>query len=396
MSDPTVNLFFETQELPQILLDAVAQDRHTGFWQFQLKNGQGDPAGTWYLNLLQGQIIYSGPRPLSLRNLIKTLQRYVPRLRNVQANQAIQSLIDETPASELELYGKVLHKVEMALAINHQDVVQAIQLQALSDFETYLDCAGFGQFSRAMQSPSQLIRKAPINGFTLESLFSKYQQRQQEWIGLQSTIPSMQAFPKLNHENIAQSRLSEAQKQKLQKLVQPDQSLQAIAELTAKDSLEIAKTFGSLVQRGLVSLQLPKSDGTEAPHVFIVDDSVAFLKQIQTLVTTWGYRVEVWSHPLSAIQQILASNPSVIFLDLNMPGLSGFELIKEIRREPQLSALPLVLLTAENSMSNQWRAKWGNCRFLVKPRSKDEISIFQLELQDLLYGMMPLEAVMPK
>jgi hypothetical protein len=49
-----------------------------------------------------------------------------------------------------------------------------------------------------------------------------------------------------------------------------------------------------------------------------------------------------------------------------------------------------VLLTAENSLSNQWRAKWGNCKFLAKPRSPEEIASFQEELRQLLQEVIPL------
>lgn len=72
-----------------------------------------------------------------------------------------------------------------------------------------------------------------------------------------------------------------------------------------------------------------------------------------------------------------------------MPGASGFDLIKQIRRQSQLSSLPLVLLTAEKSVSNKWRAQWANCKFLAKPSMQEEISVFQTELHTMLQKMVP-------
>lgn len=390
MSELTDNLYFDANNLASVVLDTVAQERQTGCWQFQLKREHGNLSLAWYLYFSQGHIVFSGPQPLSLRSLLKTLQRYLAPLRTTQAKHTIQALLSETPASERELYGKLLDTIEDVLSIPPQDVVQAIQLQIISDFETYLDLAGLGKFIPDLQSPNQLSLKMSISDFTVETIFSKYLSRKNEWQALQPYIPSMKAIAQLNVAALDQSELSDVQKQQLQKLVQPNQSLQAIAEATAKDSLNVAQKFSTFVRRGLVTLQLPATDANAAPQIFIVDDSLAFLQQIQKLVSTWGYQVQAWSHASSATEKMLEVNPSVIFLDINMPGLSGFDLIKEIRREPRLSALPLVLLTAENSLSNQWRAKWGNCKFLTKPRSRDEISTFQLELKELLQSISPI------
>jgi CheY-like chemotaxis protein len=72
-----------------------------------------------------------------------------------------------------------------------------------------------------------------------------------------------------------------------------------------------------------------------------------------------------------------------------MPGASGFDLIKQIRRQPQLTSIPLVLLTAEKTVSNQWRAQWASCKFLAKPRTSAEIPVFRTELRQMLEEMAP-------
>ncbi|NJK60375.1 MAG: response regulator [Oscillatoriales cyanobacterium SM2_1_8] len=51
------------------------------------------------------------------------------------------------------------------------------------------------------------------------------------------------------------------------------------------------------------------------------------------------------------------------FLDINMPGISGFELIAQIRRQPEIAQMPIVLVTAEGHIANSMRAKWANSRF---------------------------------
>ena len=57
-----------------------------------------------------------------------------------------------------------------------------------------------------------------------------------------------------------------------------------------------------------------------------------------------------------------------------MPQASGFQLMKLIRSQPELAAIPLVILTSEESLSNKMRAKWAKSRFVSKPVDTESIS----------------------
>jgi CheY-like chemotaxis protein len=128
----------------------------------------------------------------------------------------------------------------------------------------------------------------------------------------------------------------------------------------------------------------------ERPSVFVVDDSPVLLRQFRDLLTGWGYQVNLTDDATNATTMILNHNPSVVFLDINMPGLNGFELIKQIRRQPSLATTPLVMVTAENSMTNSFRAKWASCRFIAKPRTSEDTESFREQLRTLLREVAPL------
>jgi CheY-like chemotaxis protein len=87
---------------------------------------------------------------------------------------------------------------------------------------------------------------------------------------------------------------------------------------------------------------------------------------------------------------MLLAKPNIVFIDINMPKLNGFDLIKQIRRQPSLAKLPLVLVTSENTITNNFRAKWANCRFLSKPRTSDDVQEFREQVQTLLQEFVPL------
>ena len=142
-----------------------------------------------------------------------------------------------------------------------------------------------------------------------------------------------------------------------------------------------------------VDIARPASESVsikDEPKVFIVDDSPVLLQQMQRLLTSWGYQVDFTDNAEEATDKILESKPTMVFIDINMPSLNGFDLIKQIRRRRELSSLSLVLLTAENSMTNNFRARWANCRFLAKPRSSSDTPKFRDELRNLLRELAPL------
>ncbi|NJO39167.1 MAG: response regulator [Cyanobacteria bacterium CRU_2_1] len=208
------------------------------------------------------------------------------------------------------------------------------------------------------------------------------------WRKLKVQIPSLNSIPVLNEDTAMRSNLSIEQKQRLEKLASGDRTLNDIASALAQDPLEIAKGFAQLINNGLVTLKSPMKPSMA--QIVIVDDSPLILKQFRSLVTSWGYQVKLSQDPVTALQTILQSNPVIIFLDINMPEITGFELVKQIRRQPELASIPLVMLTAEKTLSNNWRAQWSGCRFLTKPLTPKEVPDFQMELRLLLEELAPL------
>jgi CheY-like chemotaxis protein len=138
------------------------------------------------------------------------------------------------------------------------------------------------------------------------------------------------------------------------------------------------------------SIAAPIVTKKDEPKVFIVDDSPVLLQQMQRLLVSWGYQVDLTDNAEAATDKILEYQPTIVFIDINMPSLNGFDLIKQIRRQRELASLSLVLVTAENSMTNNFRARWANCRFLAKPRSSADTPKFRDELRNLLRELAPL------
>jgi two-component system OmpR family response regulator/two-component system alkaline phosphatase synthesis response regulator PhoP len=69
-----------------------------------------------------------------------------------------------------------------------------------------------------------------------------------------------------------------------------------------------------------------------------------------------------------------ALRPGLVFLDIEMPGPSGQEVLRQIKKTPQLHDIPVVMLTGIGDENNrQLAASSGSDRYIVKPRSLEEL-----------------------
>lgn len=208
MTGTTLSITFQALELPKKLSEA-SQDASTGYWQFEFTPTSGaNNVSSWYLALVQGQVVFSGAHKLSWDTFLELLQRYLGRLRTSNAKQAMLALAQESSAEEREFLGKMLGKMGQKSLLSYQEAVQALQLRILSDFETCL----FDYQGQAHFVPDyQLISQTPIAGFGLSSLIGAAAQRREQWKSLRVQIPSMEGVPILQLKALESSNLTQEQ-----------------------------------------------------------------------------------------------------------------------------------------------------------------------------------------
>jgi CheY-like chemotaxis protein len=78
--------------------------------------------------------------------------------------------------------------------------------------------------------------------------------------------------------------------------------------------------------------------------------------------------------PKAAFLAVRDSTPDVIFLDLSMPGLSGFEVLSYLRREPGVSHVPVIVVTSDDQPETAIRAqREGASSVIIKPVSVERL-----------------------
>lgn len=112
--------------------------------------------------------------------------------------------------------------------------------------------------------------------------------------------------------------------------------------------------------------------------VLVVDDDPQFLELMQSLLSTEGYQVSTCHESRAAYDMARALKPDVITLDLRMPSPSGWEVLEEIERDPELRGTPVLLISAAGAELAETTGRlrdlgFPNVDVLVKPFEIDEL-----------------------
>lgn len=108
--------------------------------------------------------------------------------------------------------------------------------------------------------------------------------------------------------------------------------------------------------------------GTRSRTVLIVDDDALNRKLLETLLAADGYVVRSFGSGGEALAAIAAQPPDAILLDIMMPGMDGFEVVRRLKAHPVLRQVPLAVVTAlDDEASRRRLAGAGIEHILTKP-----------------------------
>jgi len=102
--------------------------------------------------------------------------------------------------------------------------------------------------------------------------------------------------------------------------------------------------------------------------VMIVDDSVTVRKVTSRLMERQGWDVATAKDGVDAINQLQEIYPDVVLLDIEMPRMDGFEVLRRVRRDDRLQGLPIIMITSRTGEKHKEQAlELGVNRYLGKP-----------------------------
>jgi chemosensory pili system protein ChpA (sensor histidine kinase/response regulator) len=116
------------------------------------------------------------------------------------------------------------------------------------------------------------------------------------------------------------------------------------------------------------------SEAARAPLVLVVDDSLTVRRVTQRLLVREGYRVTLAKDGLDALEKLAEELPVVVLSDIEMPRMDGFDLVRNLRADPRLNSLPVIMITSRIAQKHrEHAAELGVDHYLGKPYSEDDL-----------------------
>lgn len=108
--------------------------------------------------------------------------------------------------------------------------------------------------------------------------------------------------------------------------------------------------------------------------VLIADDKATSRELVRTVLENSGYAVVEAADGIEALRNARESKPDLIILDLHMPGMDGFGVVREIRLDRELASTPVMALTASAMQGDRERAlSAGFTSYIAKPIHLNEL-----------------------
>lgn len=112
----------------------------------------------------------------------------------------------------------------------------------------------------------------------------------------------------------------------------------------------------------------------EGVKVMVIDDSKTIRRTAETLLKKAGCEVVTATDGFEALAKITDQNPDVIFIDIMMPRLDGYQTCALIKKNQHYKNTPVILLTSKDGLFDRARGRIvGSDCYLTKPFTKNEL-----------------------
>jgi twitching motility two-component system response regulator PilG len=119
--------------------------------------------------------------------------------------------------------------------------------------------------------------------------------------------------------------------------------------------------------------------------VMVIDDSNTIRRSAEIFLTQAGCQVILAQDGFEALSKINDHQPAIIFCDILMPRLDGYQTCALIKRSPRFSGTPVVMLSSKDGLFDRARGRMvGSSEYLTKPFTKDSLlnAVRQLSSQE--------------
>ena len=335
----------------------------------------------WNLYFYLGDIVYGtgGVHPIRRwqRNLIANLPQIPFRLSDLQEeltqrNAALNNNIWE--------YEQLSYWVEQQVITPQQgrDAIMFVLEEIFFDLTQARQV--ICRLDRNSQLPATLEPIDPIEPIEAS------QRIWQHWQDAEVADRHPDLAPVILQSQELQEKTSISAYQSLCKLLNGNRTLRDLSVQLKTSTIQVVCSLLPYIQSGIFGLvKIPDlleiltpsdsdRDSQDSPLIACIDDSLMISQMMEHIVSIAGYRFVAVNDPTKAVSTIVAQKPDLIFLDIVMPNISGYDLCAQLRQHPEFSEIPIIFLTSNSGIIDRIRAKMaGSSDFLKKTVDADEL-----------------------
>lgn len=129
-------------------------------------------------------------------------------------------------------------------------------------------------------------------------------------------------------------------------------------------------------QKNLDTVEEDNQTSAEAKRlvVLVVDDSATIRRSAETMLANEGYEVICAENGFEALSKITRHHPDLIFVDIMMPRLDGYQTCALIKNNSEFKTTPVVMLSSKDGLFDKAKGRIvGSDRYITKPFSREEL-----------------------
>jgi len=120
--------------------------------------------------------------------------------------------------------------------------------------------------------------------------------------------------------------------------------------------------------------EIEKPQDAATTKVLVIDDSNTIRRSAEIFLKQGGYEVVLAEDGFDALSKVNDHNPDVIFCDILMPRLDGYQTCAIIKRNPRFARTPVIMLSSKDGLFDKARGRMvGSQDYLTKPFTKDQL-----------------------
>jgi two-component system, chemotaxis family, response regulator PixG len=355
----------------------------------------------WEMLFYQGKIVWSIDRQRPNRQWQRLLcahvgYEHIELELLFQAANHDRSSADEVRQDPCWQYQGAIALLSLA-EITPSQLTNILTTAAL---ETIFDLLQYSQSEKlTFRSQPQAFANRPLILLRTEDMLDRAEAMWQEWDSQRLGNISPNKTPTIVHPVQLYRQTTPIIYQNLIQVITGKQTLREIAVAINEDLLLLTRSLTRYIQTGIIEsidlpdLPAPSIETKSAPAlpamvtppssvtilsnklVICIDDSPQVCKLMRAIVTEAGHRFISIQDPTQALPRLLENNPDLIFLDLIMPKVNGYEICSQIKRISTLAHIPIVILTGKDGLLDRVRSKAnGASEFISKPITRHAIN----------------------